>query len=80
VLDYRIYYDQGTAEWTTLIEGVTSTSYTATGLTGGETYAFKVDARNSVGYSAISQPSSILCARVPDAPTSLADDTSLTTD
>jgi len=49
-------------------------------LTGGVTYAFKIDARNSVGYSQISLPSSILCARVPDAPSSLADDTSLTTD
>lgn len=37
-------------------------------LTEGHTYSFKVQARNSVGYGAISDPVSILAAQIPDQP------------
>jgi len=47
---------------------VTSTQYTATGLTAGKTYTFKVEARNSYGISSASAPKSILCTAVPFAP------------
>jgi hypothetical protein len=53
---------------TIIATGVTSTQYTATGLTAGKTYTFKVEARNRFGYSLSSIPVSILFAGVPEAP------------
>ena len=41
-------------------------------LTAGTTYKFKVTASNSVGVSAESEVVSILAAKLPDAPTNLA--------
>jgi len=46
----------------------TSTQYTATGLTAGKTYTFKVEARNKYGNSTASLPVSILCAGAPATP------------
>jgi len=71
VLDYRINYDQATDTYTVLDTEITETSYTAIGLTAGLTYKFKVEARNSFGYSALSDEVSILCATVPSVPDSL---------
>lgn len=52
-----------------LASGIPGTTYTATGLTAGETYVFKVQARNSFGFSDYSSPAvSILCATVPSIP------------
>jgi len=42
ILDYKVYFDQGTSTWTPFAFGVTETSFTATGLTSGTTYKFKV--------------------------------------
>jgi hypothetical protein len=42
VIDYAITSDQGTGTFIVIAQGVTSTSYTATGLTAGKTYTFKV--------------------------------------
>ncbi len=72
VLDYRISYDQATGVWVNLASS-TVTAYTALSLTGGLTYKFRVEARNSVGFSLYSPEISILCARVPDAPVTLVD-------
>ena len=72
VLDYSVYYDQGTDNFVLLNNAVTSPSYlTTVTLTAGTTYKFKVTARNSVGTSSFSDPVSILAARVPDSPTNL---------
>jgi hypothetical protein len=54
VLDYRISYDQASDTYIELESGVTTLSYTAIGLTAGQTYKFKVEARNTYGYSALS--------------------------
>jgi hypothetical protein len=62
-----------------LVSGLTSTSYTATTVTGGNTYKFKVTARNAVGSSLFSAVATILCAGVPDAPV-LSNNAALTTD
>ena len=67
---YRLSYDQGLGVWTVLEEEVYATSYIFTPLTQGTTYSFKVDARNSVGYSPESNTVSILAAQVPDKPES----------
>jgi hypothetical protein len=42
VLDYTISYDQGTNSYMTLASGVVGTSYTATLLTAGLTFKFKI--------------------------------------
>lgn len=53
IIDYRIVYDQSTGLIVTMVEGLTQRSFvTPIGLlTEGRVYQFKVDARNSVGYS-----------------------------
>ncbi len=70
MIDYKIMYDggSGSGTYTTLATGVTSLTYTATGLTAGTTYAFKVYSRNSDGFSFGSSSVSILAAQVPDTP------------
>jgi len=45
-----------------IASGVVSTSFTATGLTPGLTYAFKVSARNALGHSSYGNEVSILAA------------------
>jgi hypothetical protein len=51
VIDYRITSDQSTGTDIVLADDVTTPYYTATGLTFGVTYAFKVEARNEFGHS-----------------------------
>jgi hypothetical protein len=41
ILDYKVWYDQGTGSYTTLTT-LTSKTYTAINLTPGSTYKFKV--------------------------------------
>ena len=61
----------GVANWYTVPDGVsTATSYTATGLTDGRRYYFRVYARNAVGLSVTSRISSAVPITVPTAPTS----------
>lgn len=57
VIDYDVYYNQGTAidSWILLEEGVLTQYFQTTNqLVAGETYTFKVTARNTVGDSALS--------------------------
>jgi hypothetical protein len=42
VIDYIIMWDQGTGTFVQAATGITTTSYTKTGLTSGTTYNFKV--------------------------------------
>ena len=67
-IKYYEYNIDGGA-WTST--GGKSTSYTATGLTNGETYKFRVRAVNSVGPGAESKPASAVPATVPGAPRNL---------
>jgi hypothetical protein len=74
VIDFNVYYDQGSQVGTFVLleEGVTTTFYQTTiSITAGETYSFKVTARNTVGSSLESVPVSILAAKPPDSPTNL---------
>jgi hypothetical protein len=68
VLDYRVSYDQASDTYIELESGVTTLAYTATVLTAGLTYKFKVEARNTYGFSALSDEVSILCATIPSVP------------
>jgi len=65
VIDYNIISDGSIGVDTVIATGVVQNQYTATGLTAGKTYTFKVEARNSFGISAQSLPTSILCSTVP---------------
>ena len=55
-----------------LASGVTDTAYLASGLTFGVTYEFKIESRNSYGYSAFSETITLLCAFKPDPPAYVA--------
>ena len=48
-----------------------TTDYLVTGLTYGNTYEFKVEARNEYGYSVYSETLILLCAAIPAVPTSV---------
>jgi hypothetical protein len=53
-----------------LDDGILTKSYTTTvGLVKGRTYKFKVQARNSVGYSDLTDEIAILAAQIPAQPT-----------
>ena len=45
--------------------------YFATDLTFGIPYEFKIESRNAYSYSAYSEPIILLCAYIPDPPTSI---------
>jgi hypothetical protein len=49
-----------------LESNILGTYFTATSLTMGTAYRFKVSARNSVGYSLLSEEVSILAAQEPN--------------
>jgi WD40 repeat protein len=54
-----------------LASNIASPLYTAVELTAGVIYQFKVESRNSYGYSAHSSSISLLCAYKPDPPLTL---------
>ena len=63
-----------------LVSGLGATTYVATGLSTGDLYQFKVEARNEFGYSQFSETVAILAAQVPDkpaAPTTVFDRTTV---
>ena len=79
VIDYTIMWDQGTGTYIQAAVGVTTTSYTKTGLTAGTTYNFKVKARNVIGFGSLTSAFTIVAAVVPDVPTTLTRDNINTT-
>jgi hypothetical protein len=48
--------------------GVATQSYTATGLIPGNTYMFKIEAHNVMGYGPASAAFGIMAATIPDTP------------
>jgi hypothetical protein len=54
-----------------LASGLNQPQFTATGLTFGKVYEFKVESRNSYSYSTLSNTLALLCAFVPDPPTTV---------
>jgi hypothetical protein len=71
ILDYRVSHDQAAGIWTVLSSSVTERKITLSGTTSGQTYYFKVEARNVIGYSPESVTVGIKAAIVPTAPTSV---------
>jgi len=68
ITSYRVSYDNAVGVFQELEDNIPTTSYTATGLSFGSIYKFKVEAMNGFGYSEYSDEVSILCAAVPVAP------------
>lgn len=68
IIDYRISWDRGLDEWEYLATGVLYETYTASGLSFGTTYKYKIEARNLNGYSLYSEIVEILCAAAPAKP------------
>ncbi len=71
---YNVYDGTSSSSLTLLASGVTTDSYTATGLSPGTPYYFALAAHNSAGTSAQSaaSPTTTLALTVPSAPTGLA--------
>lgn len=67
-IDYQVWCDMGYGNWQALASGLTTRSYTATGLYAGTLYSFKVKARNEVGFSAFSNEVQIYASQRPDIP------------
>jgi hypothetical protein len=70
IIDYRINIAEQGGSYSVL-NSDTETSYTATGLTAGTTYEFKIESRNSYGYSSDSDVLTLLCAFIADPPVSV---------
>lgn len=69
IIDYRVSYDQAVGEFIVLDEGIVPQAYqTTVTLTKGAIYTFRVEARNTVGFSLPSEELQILVAQVPDKP------------
>jgi titin len=62
----------GGATWTTLTSSTTALTYTATGLTNGTTYAFRVAAVNAAGTGIAANPVTGTPFEAPNAPTALS--------
>jgi len=72
IIDYRVSIAQSGGIYSVLASNVVNPSYTAIELTAEVTYQFKIESRNSYGYSTYSSSISLLCAYVPDPPTTVS--------
>jgi len=80
VIDYQVWWDQGTDSYLVLQSNEVGTSYTTTvGLQGNKYYKFKVKSRNAFGFSPVFSNEVIsLTAILPDSPKNLANDVAVT--
>lgn len=67
ITDYVLEWDAGSGTWATHLTTSTTTA-TSSGLTGGESYAYRVTARNKYGAGSYSAEISVLAAEAPDTP------------
>ena len=72
IIDYRVSIAEVGGVFSILISNLETLTYTANNLYAGITYQFKIESRNSYGYSAYSESISLLCAYKPDPPTSVS--------
>jgi len=66
IVSYNLYWDNASGTTNIEVLDLLITSYTITGLTGGETYVFKVRAYNIYGYGDFSAEHSEKASDVPD--------------
>lgn len=70
IIDYRVWYDNSLDTYELLASDISTRHYTTeVVLVPGQTYKFKVQARNDVGYSSYSVAVAILVAQLPETPT-----------
>ena len=67
VTDYELYWDQGHGSWLSLAN-TTGLTYSATGLSGGQTYAFEIRAYNKYGYGPFTAAASVQTSQAPSQP------------
>jgi hypothetical protein len=72
VIDYRVSIAEEGQAFSELESNVILQSYTAISLTSGTTYEFKIESRNSYGYSDFSDSITLLAAFTPEAPVTVA--------
>ena len=68
IIDYRVSFDQGVSSYIIVGSGLTVREFTKEALVQGQTYNFRVQARNAVGYSDLSDIASVICAVGPAKP------------
>jgi hypothetical protein len=68
VIDWKISYSISGGAYQTLETGITTRDFIATNLVAGTVYGFKVEARNTFGYSALSSEVLIEAAEEPSKP------------
>lgn len=68
IIDYRINIAEQGGAFSVLESGITGTTYTAITLTVGTTYEFKIESRNSYGFSNYSDVVKQLCAFIAEPP------------
>lgn len=65
---YRVSHDQSSDTYVIVASEVATQSYTATDLIPGNTYRFRVEAHNAMGYGTASAAFAVIAATSPDAP------------
>ena len=65
MIDYQIQLSAGTGDFNDIENDWSSTKYTYNDVSPGDTYTFRVRARNSLGYSSYSTELPVVAATVP---------------
>ena len=80
ILDYRVWYklQSSSDPFSLFSDTVPTAEVVVTGPTAGTMYQIYVESRNLIGYSPVSETVAILAAQIPDAPTSLANQQTIT--
>lgn len=68
IIDYQVSIAPLGGSFSVVATGLTNRQYTAIGLDFGAIYEFKVEARNSYSYSALSSPLQLYCAHIAEPP------------
>jgi len=71
-LDYRVNIREQGGTFSVLASGITVTNYKAELLTAGVIYEFTVEAQNSYNYGAASAEIALLCAFIPEPPSTVS--------
>jgi hypothetical protein len=65
IIDYAVWCDQAIGNWVMVVSGITTYSYTVTGLTSGLVYQFKIQSRNDLYWSEFSEIITVQTAQYP---------------
>ena len=75
ITSYKLEWDQGTSTWDTLVGGssdqIVPRSYTRTSLTAGQSYKFRLTAKNVYGWGVVSNEVTMIPLGAPSTPASV---------